>query len=363
VEADVGDAFHLQDELSRRILEFLQLPLGTNAEKTFRRSSVSAHAYELFLRANHLARDYEQMPVARDLYLKCVEEDPGFAPAWARLGRAHRLIGKYLQDPEANQVRAEEAFRRALELEPDLSVAHKFYAHFEAESGGAERAMVRLLERAKEKREDAELFAGLVHACRYCGLFEQSIAAHEEAQRLDPNASSSVEETILMTGDLERLLTFEHTAAASPVRAIGLGLAGRRDEARRALAEHRRRVEQIPLFVAYSDSLLDWLERRPPRSWEDIGPMRGLKIFQDPEAIFQEGWLLCDAGLAERGLPLVRRAVEKGYSVAPTLARSRAFDALRGDAAFRDVLAWAEGEREKALATFRAHGGEKLLGR
>ena len=33
---------------------------------------------------------------------------------------------------------------------------------------------------------DPELFAGLVHACRYCGLFEQSIAAHAEARRLDP---------------------------------------------------------------------------------------------------------------------------------------------------------------------------------
>ena len=33
---------------------------------------------------------------------------------------------------------------------------------------------------------DPELFAGLVHACRYCGLLDESIAAHAEARRLDP---------------------------------------------------------------------------------------------------------------------------------------------------------------------------------
>ena len=54
---------------------------------------------------------------------------------------------------------------------------------------------------------DPELFAGLVHACRYCGLYEQSIAAHEEARRLDPNVPTSLEQTLLMTGDIDRLLT------------------------------------------------------------------------------------------------------------------------------------------------------------
>ena len=52
--------------------------------------------------------------------------------------------------------------------------------------------MVRLLGEAERHGNDAELFAGLVHACRYCGLYEQSIAAHTEARRLDPNVPTSL---------------------------------------------------------------------------------------------------------------------------------------------------------------------------
>jgi hypothetical protein len=69
------------------------------------------------LRGNDLARNtYDQLPLARDLYLQCVEQDPGFAPAWAQLGRSHMIIGKYIEDPAGNYERSEKAFQRALEL-------------------------------------------------------------------------------------------------------------------------------------------------------------------------------------------------------------------------------------------------------
>jgi hypothetical protein len=88
-----------------------------------------------------------------------------------------------------------------------------------------------------------------------------------------------------------------------------------------------------------------------------------LRIMDDPEAIFQEAWMLCDAGDAAHGLELLRRAVAKGYHVATTLSRSRSFDALRGDPAFQQVLVEAEAGRERSLIAFREGGGERLLGR
>ena len=87
-----------------------------------------------------------------------------------------------------------------------------------------------------------------------------------------------------------------------------------------------------------------------------------MKIQDDPEAIFQEGWLLCDVGEHARGLDQLRQAVAKGYSVAPTLAGSRQFDAMRNDPAFQALLAQAEAGRRDALAAFREAGGERLLG-
>ena len=45
---------------------------------------------------NELARTYDELAEARDLYERCLELDPSFAPAWARLGRCHRVIGKFI---------------------------------------------------------------------------------------------------------------------------------------------------------------------------------------------------------------------------------------------------------------------------
>ena len=167
----------------------------------------------------------------------------------------------------------------------------------------AQGALVRLLREAGRHGNDPELFAGLVHACRYCGLYEESIAAHAEARRLDPNVPTSVDQTILMTGDIDRLLGIQLPSvvagADDGIRVIGLGLAGRRDEARRRLADMRS-ATRIPVFQFWIDYLDAWLDRRP-------ADMRGfrvaftkLKIRDDPEAIFQEGWMMCDVGEYER---------------------------------------------------------------
>jgi DNA-binding winged helix-turn-helix (wHTH) protein len=177
-QTPVGDLFRVQDELSRRIVASLSLPLTNHEQQMLQRDvPASAKAYEYFLRGNQLSYDSKQWSIALDLYLQCVDEDPDYAPAWARLGRIHHVMGKYL--PTGTQdglVLAEAAFRRALALNPDLTIAHKLFAQLEVDLGRAHDAMIRLIERAHTA--DPELLAGLVSACRYCGLLDASVAAH-----------------------------------------------------------------------------------------------------------------------------------------------------------------------------------------
>jgi tetratricopeptide (TPR) repeat protein len=275
------------------------------------------------------------------------------------------VIGKFIDGTFDSEKLAEEALGHALEVNPRLSVAHKFYAYLEAEMGQAARGLVRLLGEAGRHRNDPELYAGLVHACRYCGLYEESIAAHAEARRLDPNVPTSLVQTLLLTGDTERLLTADPFVAGEDdaSRVVALGTAGRREEARQALVEMRERAS-IPLFQAYAERLMAWLDGRPDDMIAHLSPaLRSLKVREDPEAIFREGWLLCDAGAHEAGLAHVRRAVAKGYFAAPALARNPQFDALRSAPAFQELLEEAEAGRQRALAAFREHGGERLLGR
>src|SRR4029079_7774324 len=262
VQSSMGDLFRLQDEIAQSVTEALALPLGAGTPSTSPDHPHDALAYELYLRGNELGRTYDGLPGARDLYTRCLELDSRFAPAWARLGRCHRVIGKYIDGAPESNARAEDAFRRALSINPRLSIAHKYYANLEAEIGNAEGAMVRRLGAATRHGNDPELCAGLVHACRYCGLYDQSIAAHAEARRLDPNVPTGVEQTFLLSGELDRMLALDPapiTAGADPgIRVIALGLTGRRDQARGALLEMRQR-SILPMFLLWTDHLLAWL--------------------------------------------------------------------------------------------------------
>jgi TolB-like protein len=365
VTASLGDLFRLQDDISRRVVESLSLPLTGETTTTAPDAPQNPRAYEYYLRANELARTYDGLTQARDYYERCLELDPKFAPAWAHLGRCYRVIGKYIDGSIHSEQRAEDAFRRAFDINPRLSVTHKFYAMLEADIGRAERAIVRLLHEADRHGNDPELFAGLVHVCRYCGLFDQAIAAHFEARRLDPNVPTSFAQTVLMTGNLDRLLSVEVpvivAGADDGIRVIGLGFAGRRDEARTLLAEMARRP-RIPAFQTWTEHLRAWLDGRIPDMLKMLTTLSTLGIQNDPEAIFQEGWMFCDVGDYENGLPYLQRAVSKGYFVSPTLSASPHFDAIRDTPAFRALVAEAETGRQRALAAFRGAGGERLLG-
>ena len=365
VQSSLGDLFQLQDDIARRVVDALSLPLTGTTTPMPPSARPDARAYELYLRGNELGRTYNGLVEARELYRRCLDLDPNFAPAWAQLGRCHRVIGKYIDGSGDSEGLAEEAFRRALSLSPRLTIAHKFYANLEADIGQAQNALVRLIGEAQRHGNDPELFAGLVHACRYCGLFEQSLAAHAEARRLDPNVPTSLDQTLLMTGEIDRLLAIVPppviAGADDGIRVVALGLAGRRDEGRERV-EAMRRQSRIPTFESWIDYLGSWIDRRRENMNTRRSQFSGLRIQEDPEAIFQEGWMLCDVGDYEGGLTFLQRAIAKRYYVAQVLSSRPQFDALRSDRVFQSLLAEAETGRERALAAFRAAGGDRLLG-
>ena len=363
VEASLGDLFRLQDDIASRVVEALSLPLVGAAAPSL---SVphDARAYELYLRANELARVYNRLPQARDLYRQSLELDSRFAPAWAQLGRSIRVVAKFIDAKADPLSAAEDAFRRALDLNPRLSVAHKYYAAFEADAGRSHNAMMRLLEEANRHGNDPELFAGLVHACRYVGLNAASLAAHAEARRLDPNVPSSYGQTLLLNLEADRLIQ-EKPAAVSEgdtvIRIAAMGLMGHVDDARVMLKEVLASTT-IRAFVAWAEFQVAWLDRSLERMEATRAGLANVMIMEDPEAIFMQAWLFCDVGDTAGGLALLQQSVARGYYPCRVLAADKAFDPLRKEPAFQALVADADAGRRKALAAYREAGGERLLG-
>jgi serine/threonine protein kinase/tetratricopeptide (TPR) repeat protein len=365
IQAPLGNLFGLQDDIARRVTDALALPLGATTTPA-PEPPHNPRAYEFYLRANELARSYDKMLEARELYTRALDLDPRFAMAWAHLGRCHRVIGKYIEGTLDSWQKARDALDRALALAPRLSTAHKFYAHLEADVGQAQLGMQRLLREAARHGNDPELFAGLVHSARYCGLFDEALAAHVEARRLDPNAVTSLDQTLLTAGHMDRLLAGQRAAvdggADEGIRIMALGLSGRREEAREALHKMRGAM-RLAAFQVWADHLLAWIDRRPDVMNQHFGNIGSLMIQEDPEANFLRGWLLCDAGAHEIGLGFLQRGVDKGYFAASTLAHSPHFDPLRSNPVFKALVAQAEAGRLRALSAFKAAGGDELLGR
>jgi len=364
VQAPLGDLFRMQDDIARRVVDGLALPLAGERLSPSPDAPHDSNAYELYLRANGLARNYSGMADARALYEQCLSLDPAFAPAWAYLGRCHRVIGKYIDATPGSDAAAEDAFKKAIALNPRLSVAHKFYANLEADTGRSRDAIARLLREATRHGNDPELFAGLVHACRYSGLFEESLAAHAEARRLDPKIRTSAQQTLLMNREIDRLMAFDSVERGAGgdegIRIIGLGMSGRFEEARQLQALMTGQA-RVPTFQVWATHLGEWLDRRSDRMIASLAGFSSLKIFEDPEAIFQEGWLFCAIGEYARGLEYMQKAVALGYFPVATLERWPQFDGLRNDPAFQQLIADAVAGQARARTAFREAGGERLL--
>jgi serine/threonine protein kinase/tetratricopeptide (TPR) repeat protein len=358
----LGEIFALQDELSRRVVEALALPLKADDEQRLRHDVPrTAKAYEWYLRANELSTKPSGWSVARDLYRACLAEDPDFAPAWARLGRLHRVLGMYSgESAHGDYEQAQAAFTRALQLNPDLAVAHNLYTNLEVELGQAEAAMLRLVQRAHDHTGDPELFAGLVQACRYCGLLEPSIAAFEHARRLDPHIRTSVAHAYLAVGDYERVLA---TNVEDPpvLNAYALAGLGRTAEAVALLREVDKGT--LPrLYRVYVHAVLclfegEWTEARDSVRTLIAGP-----FVRDPCAWYYVARALAYLGDHDMALECLKRSVSGGFFCIPWLARDSWLDSLRHRAEFRAVLSEAEVRHRHAAGAFERAGGNRLLG-
>jgi hypothetical protein len=361
-QATVGQLLELHDDLVRRVVESILPSLSLQEHQSLQRDRpTSPTVYELYLRANEFSRQWENLnlPAAMELYERCVSLDASYAPAWARLGRARWLWDKFNLGSAEGLRSADEAFQQALRLNSNLTLAHNLYTHLQIDQGHSLDALKRLLDRAHQRRSDAELFAGLGHVCRYCGLLQPAVVAHREARRLDPLIPTSVLHTYFMLGDYQRALEVSGDEFGYGT-ALALAALGRTDEAMATLRQ-RELAKPWRLGKLFHTSLRAFLEGNREESLQACNEMRK-STFRDPEGMYYIARQLSYLGQGTEALELLSRAIDHGYFCYSGMVRDPWLDSLRARHDFTDLLRKAQQLHREAAAVFLGAGGDTLLG-
>jgi non-specific serine/threonine protein kinase len=358
-QATTRELLELHDDLVRRVVDSILPSLSVHEHQSLQHDRpASPTVYQLYLQANEFSRQWQNLPAAIELYERCVKLDPSYAPAWAHLGRARWLVDKYNLGSSESLQSADEAFQTALRLNPDLTMAHNLYTQLQVDQGRTLDALKRLLDRARHRRSDPELFAGLGHVCRYCGLLQAALRAQQEARRLDPQISTTINHTYFMLGEYQKALD---SSGGDFGYGLSLTLAtlGRTEE---AVSKLRQREEIIwRLGKLYLTSLRALLEGNRQESLEASDELRK-GSFRDPEGIYYLSRQLSFLGEQDRALQTLSKAINNGFFCYPAMVRDPWLDSIRARSEFSTLLRHAHQLHREAASAFVAAGGDALLG-
>ena len=356
----------LRDEIVKGAVSALQLELTTDEKRRLSRSTpITCRAYEFFLRANEIMRrrTVENVVVARDLYRECLTEDPDYAPAWARLGRCYRFLSKFADQDNDLTAMAQQALQRALAIQPELAVARNVYTLLQADLGCAREAMVDLMRLAHTSANDPELYAGLVHACRFCGELDASLRAHDKAHGLDPNVITSVEHTVFLLGNYERALAIYSKRSAFYMDAAALVVLGREREAAEALRARQKTNVSFGPVQALMDSLRAILEGDRAGAIQFVErALPAAKRLRELEGAFYMARHFAYLGELETARDLLSWLNTNGFCIAVPLRVDPWLEKVRKAPGFDELRDAAMRLEEENHSAFVEAGGPRLLG-
>lgn len=250
-----ADIQQIQEEIARMISERLQLRLsGAQQQKLTRHSTENSQAYQFYLNGRFFQRQggVENVRKALEYYNQAVALDPNFALAWVGVADANSLFaGNSWRNPREADAKSKAAAETALALDESLAEAHVALGRVmmgEWEWVAAER----------EYKRAIELNPNLVEARRWYSSYLSEMERHTEAlaeiqraQQLDPLSIELIRREGWALNlarryreALEKFLqanTIEETASPGPHYGLGFIYEGNRMY-QQAIDEHRKAI-------------------------------------------------------------------------------------------------------------------------
>lgn len=323
---------------------------------------VARSTYERFVRARELTlqRSVESMTLARDLFWTCLAEDPGFALAWAWLGRCCWFLGKFTAGSHASYSLAQAALQRSFTLDPNLAAAHQHDTPVQADTGHAADAIQRLSRRLALHPGEPESLTGLVHVLRYCGLLSESLETHRQAVEMDRAVVSGVAHTLFLAGDYAASIESYGGRGGYYLDAAAWAALGDLNRARTLLRARLGSTPLSALMTALMSSLLALLDDRQD---DAVLAMQTADTTFDPEILVYFARHYARANRLDAALDALRRAASAGFITAPETLVSDAWLApLRDHPAFADLLVTAKAQVQQHRELFAAARSAASIG-
>ncbi len=190
VETAAGNLFAIQDLVAADIANKLLARFGTTLDPTRKRDGTSnEEAYRDYLQGMALY-DQRNGEKAMASFDRAVTIDPNYGLAWAGKALAHRSIATAEgSDTRHEYEQSMAAVKRALSLDPGLAEAYSALCsnklHYEHDFAGAEQACRRALEVDPNSSAAHQIYTGLLS---YRGRHDEAIAVIKAAIDLEPSS-------------------------------------------------------------------------------------------------------------------------------------------------------------------------------
>ena len=341
LDAELTDIFTVQDRIAEDVARQVMPTLARERlDRLAKRHTGNLDAYQLYLKGRFFWKDRSEPDLRKAIvfFERALETDPGYALAYAGLAQCWLVlaVGGFGPPGESAQALltaasqalelddslsdahlslasyrlitwdwhgAEEAFRRAIQLNPSNPTARIWYGLFLVANGHLEEGLVQRQRAVELDPVGLQANASLADSYLRVGLYDQTREQLSRTLELDPNFSSAYESLgryYLGQGMYEEAISAYEKTTASGSLGYAYALAGRQDQARAVLEELEARsreqyvspLHRVSVYSGLGDKerAFYWLEKayreRSPglaglRITVTLEPLRSDPRFQD----------------------------------------------------------------------------------
>jgi TolB-like protein/DNA-binding winged helix-turn-helix (wHTH) protein/Flp pilus assembly protein TadD len=353
-ERDLGDVLSLQSEVAEAIAQQVRAQLTPELQARLRSArQVNPDAYETYLRGHfYLTTEFtkpQSLKAAQRLFEESIRKDPNFALAYSGLADSYVYLGfSHQLSPELAERSAEEAVRKALELDDSIGEAHDTLAllnwRYKGNWDTAEREFNRAIALAPGyscAHEDRAIYLG------FTGRRAEALSEIEKSRELDMSPSFALAEsaTYYELRDYKGLMEASRRGMVSDPNEwlqhyyLGLGYEGT-GKLLEAISEYQKAIEmsngdQAPsAALAYAYSLIG-------RKVEAENILRNLE--RKSKGAYVSPYMIATiyAGLGEKNKAfefLEKAYAERALDLSWSLKADSRMDSLRADPRFQSLL-------------------------